>query len=104
MAGVSPAIPVSEFFVTATGINITVSPTPIGYYAFVKLKRLVFFVTGLELSYQGPIPDDWPNPVHVVHDRRAVKRLWPPSESVVEWPPPARLESDDLDNLVQIQP
>ena len=73
-----------------------------GYYVLFHLKRLVFFVSGWDLD----IPEilDWPNPEHILGDRRAMRRIAPLRERVVEWPPPARLEPDDLNKLVSDQP
>ena len=98
---INPPLSVSECFITAD--SITSAHGRVGYLAAFRLKRIVFFVSGLDVSYDGPL-EDWPNPERVIRDRRAMKRLWPLNEQVVEWPPPARLQADDLASVVKLAP
>jgi len=101
VGAIDPALPVSECFVTADSIRS--ASGSVGYLAAFRLKRIVFFVSRLDVTYDGPL-EDWPNPERVTKDRRAMRRLWPTSERVIEWPPPARLQADDLDAVIKLAP
>ena len=79
------------------------APVSCGYYTLFHLKRLVFFVSGWDIEWSDEILD-WPNPERVLPDSRAMRRISPLRERVVEWPPPARLEADDLNKLISGQP
>jgi hypothetical protein len=106
VAAIDATVPISEFFAVASPIY---SPDdqperiPRGYYSLFHLRRMLFFVSGWEVAYPGNV-GDWPNPEPIVRDPRAMSRISPLSERVVEWPPPARLESNDLDKLIAGQP
>lgn len=76
---------------------------PCGYYVLFHLKRLVFLVSGWNLDWPDEILD-WANPERILADSRAMRRLSPLRERVVEWPPPARLELDDLNKLISGEP
>jgi hypothetical protein len=97
---VDPTLPIRECFVTTD--SISTESGPVGYYTAFRLKRLLFVVSGLALGYDGPV-EDWPNPQLLAGDRHSMTRLWPIRERVVEWPPPARLTTDDLDKIVKLQ-
>jgi len=105
IGAIAPTVSVREFSMSASAlyeIPTDAEPIPRGYYTVVQLKRLVLFVTGWELDYADYVGQG-PNAEAIVR-ARALSRIWPMSERVVEWPPPSYLESDDLDNLVKAQP
>lgn len=76
-----------------------VLPAPRGYFELFGLGRLVFYVSGWEIAYDGPAPDIDPQ---LVVGPRAMRRLWPNAEQVVEWPPPQRLSTNDLERMVNM--
>lgn len=96
-------MPVPEFFVTSSSISDTTGQI-VGYYTRFQLKRLLFFVTGFALGYDGGVPDDWPHPERLISNPAALTPVWPrpSSETMLTWPPPARLSADDLTHVVQI--
>ncbi len=96
------SVPAAECFVAANQIESNIGPT--GYYAVFCLKRLVFFVTGLELAYSGETIDGWPDPREVIRDPRALAPIWPRSETTLTWPQAPRLVVGDLAAVVELKP
>lgn len=93
----------SECSIMAEGIHHAPSREPAGYYSVFQLRRVLFFVCGFSLNYDVSLADSL-HPEQCTRDGRAMQRLWPSSTSVVEWPPPAYLQTDDQDRVVQLQP
>jgi hypothetical protein len=89
-------IPVSELFVT--GRRLAVQDGPAAYWVMFKLKRLVFYVTGVEVGWDGPIPDR--NPDQFVASGALVP-IWKPVSRTVRWPPNAQLSPEGAGGLVQ---
>jgi hypothetical protein len=89
-------IPVSELFVT--GRRIAVQDGPTGYWVMFKLKRLVFYVTGVEVGYRGPIPDR--NPDRFVTSGALVP-IWKQASHTARWPPSAQLSPGGAGGVVQ---
>jgi hypothetical protein len=89
-------IPVSELF--ATGRRIVVPGGPTGYWVMFKLKRLVFYVTGIEVGWNGPVPDR--NPEHFVTSGALVP-IWKPASAIAGWPPRAQLSPEGAGGVVQ---
>jgi hypothetical protein len=89
-------IPVSDVF--ATGRRITVQSGPIGYWVMFKLKRLVFYVSGVEVGYDGPGPDRTPDPF--VSSGHLIP-IWEPISHTARWPPHAQLSPEGAGGLVQ---
>ena len=75
-------------------------PQECGYSVTFSLRRMAFFVAGWDLSFHTPHPD-WPNPETAV-GARAMRRIWPMRERVVEWPPPQKMPADGLNRLMRI--
>jgi hypothetical protein len=103
LGAIDPGIPISECFIAAEGVNSRASGEPAGYYSIFRLRRVIFFVCGFSLQYKVP-PAESINPLACMRDPRAMRRLWPPREAIVEWPPPTYLQADDHARLVQGQP
>ncbi len=95
MAAMAP-IPVSDVF--ATGRRLTVDGRPVGYWVMFKLKRLVFYVTGVEVGHDGPVIER--EPTRFVASGALVP-IWPPAGDVVEWPPSVQLSPEGAGGLVQ---
>ena len=102
-AAVDPTVPISECFIMASSIGRRPSGEPAGYYSIFRLRRVLFFVCGFSLDYKV-LPAESLNPAACTRDQRAMRRLWPTREAVVEWPPPAYLDTEDHARLVQGQP
>lgn len=100
---VDPAIPITECFIAAEGVSSRASGEPAGYYSIFRLRRVIFFVCGFSFQHKVP-PAESINPAACMRDPRAMRRLWPVREAIVEWPPPAYLQADDHARLVQGQP
>jgi len=99
-----PAIDVSESEVFVANMPVHGTPGPVGYYLLFSLKRLVFFVAGLELAYATSDTGDWVELERRLTDSRAMVQLWPSDGDTVLLPPPAYLEASDLLALVKAQP
>ncbi len=89
-------IPVSELF--ATGRRIAVAGGPTGYWVMFKLKRLVFYVTGVEVGYAGPVPDR--NPERFVASGALVP-IWTQASHTARWPPRVQLSPEGAGGVVQ---
>jgi hypothetical protein len=74
-------------------------PVRHGYFELFVLGRLVFYLTGWEIAYDKEMPDI--NPQAIVGGR-AMRRIWPTSEQVTEWPPQQRLGTNDLERMVNM--
>jgi hypothetical protein len=99
-----PAVEVSESEVSVLTIPVHGTPGPVGYYVLFSLKRLVFFVAGLELAYATPSIGDWVELEQRLADSRAMVQIWPSDGSAVSLPPPSYLEPSDLFAMVKEQP
>ncbi len=68
------SVAVSEFFVDSSPFYVSAGQT-VGYYTRFQLKRLLFYVTGFALDYDGPFAE--PEPGSLLHDPLALTRVWP---------------------------
>jgi hypothetical protein len=102
-AAMDRTVPISECFIMASTVSERTSGEPAGYYSVFRLRSVLFFVCGFSLAHKVP-PAESLNPAVCPRDPRAMRRLWPTRETVVEWPPPAYLDADDHARVVQGQP
>lgn len=83
----------------AEAVGRVFEPVPRGYFVLLGLGRVVVYVNGWEMDYTGPRPDDRPESVL---GRGATRRIWPSAERMAEWPPPARVVTKHLEELVAV--
>jgi hypothetical protein len=98
---VAPTEVISECFVSTEGIRD--ASGPVGYYTTIRLRRLVFFVTGLSIAYEHPV-DDWIDAERIVDKPKTMTPIWPAREPIIEWPPPRHLYARELARLIQVTP
>ncbi len=101
IGAVAPWVPVSECMVTSEGVHGALGS--VGYYTAFRLRRMVFFVVGASITYAHPL-DKWLDAERLVGQPQTMLRIWPPLEPVIHWPPPNRLEAEQLTRLVQPKP
>lgn len=89
-------IPVSELFVT--GRRLSLGGEQIGYWVMFKLKRLVFYVSGVEVGYDGPGVEREPERFVA---SGALVPIWKHTHRTVRWPPPVQLSPEGAGGLVQ---
>jgi hypothetical protein len=76
---------------------------PVGYVTQLRLRRLVFLVSGWDLDFPADVPD-FPNPGSVLGNPAAMIPIWPIESETFPWPPERRLSPEDLDRLLQAKP
>jgi hypothetical protein len=97
----------SEVFVLPKSVTVKLTEdgpaSPVGYHTLLRLKRVVFLVSGWNLGYADDVPD-FPNPGRILSDAAPMIPIWPTTEMPVRWPPATRLAPDDIDRLIYAKP
>jgi hypothetical protein len=75
------------------------TPVERGYFELFGLNRVIFYVTGWEIAYQGTPPNIDPK---TQIGRGTMQRVWPNTEQTIQWPPQRALRTEHLEGIVKM--